>query len=126
MGERKIMGKAQINKEIFNKNFKFNCPTKGCKNHFTLSEKTGGVCKECAEKPRKEIQLFFIGDKFYSESRTVMSSIYVKDTFERYDWGFVNIALKEGYKVTITPATNDELLWAYKKLGEVKSKYDRR
>lgn len=74
------------------------------------------------KKEEKVINLFFIGDKFYSESGSIMSSIYVKDSFTRYDWGFVSIALSEGITINITPATDAEMLWAYTKLAEAKKK----
>lgn len=69
---------------------------------------------EVAEK----IELFFIGDEYYSKSKTMMSSIYVAGSYARFDWGFVNCLLREGKSVYIRPATQEELDWANKKIGK--------
>jgi hypothetical protein len=71
------------------------------------------------------MKLFFIGDKFYSESGTMMSSIYhvektTKGDHYRSDWGKVQIALESGEEVNIRPATDSEMLWAYKHLENYK------
>lgn len=66
----------------------------------------------------EKIELFFIGDNFYEESQTRMSSIYVAGSYKRFDWGFVNCLLREGKSVFIRPATKDELEWAYKEIGQ--------
>ena len=68
----------------------------------------------------KTLNLIFIGDKFYTESGSMMSSLYTKD-WKRSDWGFVSIALKSGNKVTIRPATDKELVNACKMLDKIKS-----
>lgn len=65
------------------------------------------------------MELIFIGDKFYNESGSIMSSIYTVDG-ERSDWGFVQIALSAGKSVHIRPATKDELLPYNLKLAEIK------
>lgn len=65
-------------------------------------------------------KLFYIGDKFYSESGTMMSSLYEEGTRARYDWGFVNRDLRSGISVEIRPATEEELVWAEKKLEKFK------
>ena len=62
------------------------------------------------------MELFYIGDSFYGASSSSMSSIYERGTFRRMDWGFVQVALREGKEIHIFPATNDEMLWAYQKL----------
>ncbi len=67
-----------------------------------------------------KIVLFFIGDDFYMKSGTFMSPIYEENTYKRWDWGFVEIALKEGKDITIRQATDEEMLWAYKKLSSLK------
>lgn len=67
-------------------------------------------------KVDEKIELFFIGDKFYSKSETSMSNIYVAGSYKRFDWGLVNLLLGEGKSVFIRPATKEELDWAYKKL----------
>ncbi len=54
----------------------------------------------------------FIGDRFYRESGTIMSSVYEinpNGTHSRTDWGFIGIALKNGKTVNIRPATSDEI-----------------
>jgi hypothetical protein len=65
------------------------------------------------------MELIYIGDHFYFESGTVMSSIYTIDG-ERYDWGFVSIALRSGKSVHIRPATKNELALYEKKLAALK------
>lgn len=54
------------------------------------------------------MELIYIGDKFYSGSGTAMSSIYDMNG-RRQDWGFVQVALKNGESVHIRPATPAEL-----------------
>ena len=51
--------------------------------------------------------MIFIGEDFYFESGTMMSSIYTTDG-KRFDWGFVKEALREGKNVSIRPATDEE------------------
>lgn len=58
------------------------------------------------------VELFFIGDEFYFKSGTSMSSLYGVATKERWDWGFVSVALKDGREVHIRPATAEERAWA--------------
>lgn len=53
------------------------------------------------------MKLMYIGDHFYHESRTMMSSIYGEDG-ARGDWGKVQIALARGEEVTIRQATQPE------------------
>lgn len=54
------------------------------------------------------MELIYIGEKFYSKSGTVMSSIYDVQG-NRQDWGKVQIALKNGKSVHIRPATEKEM-----------------
>lgn len=72
------------------------------------------------------INLFFIGDYFYTQSGTSMSSIYMEGSWERYDWGFVQRDLRAGKKVNIRPATDAELGQAYRMLQEKKDRDERR
>jgi len=67
------------------------------------------------------MNVIFIGESFYNESGTSMSSIYEieEETLKRTDWGFVQKALGEGESVNIRPANDSEMLWAYKKLAEI-------
>lgn len=57
-----------------------------------------------------KIKVYFIGQEFYWKSGSMMSSIYKvygtgKDmTYERYDWGKMEIDLANGYAVEIIPA----------------------
>ncbi|MDD5065283.1 MAG: hypothetical protein PHQ35_11070 [Phycisphaerae bacterium] len=56
-------------------------------------------------------EIIFIGDRFYQESNTVMSSVYEKstdDTYRRYDYGFLQRDLKAGICLFIRPSTKDE------------------
>lgn len=73
---------------------------------------------------KKVVKLIFIGDRFYSESKTMMSPIYHEDG-RRYDWGFVNINLRDGKTVKIRPATPLELEHYEKLLTEVKERNKR-
>ena len=56
-----------------------------------------------------ETRLIFIGDEFYSKSGTRMSSLYEEGTWSRYDWGFVASDLRDGWPVTIRPASTKEM-----------------
>lgn len=68
-------------------------------------------------------EIIFIGDKFYSESSTMMSSIYHAD-FTRCDWGFVQSYLRDGYNVNIRPATQDEMSYFEDMLTKYKEKFN--
>ena len=67
------------------------------------------------------MNVIFIGESFYNESGTSMSSIYEieEETLKRTDWGFVQKALGEGESVNIRPANDSEMLWAYKLLAKI-------
>ena len=69
----------------------------------------------------EEVKLIYIGDEFYHKSGTLMSSIYTEDG-ERFDWGFVNIALKEGKEVHIRPASSIELAIFKAKLKNIEKR----
>lgn len=64
-------------------------------------------------------ELFYLGGDFYWKSGTTMSSIYEVGTYSRWDWGHVKHLLSGGNSVTIRPANDAELLWAYKRLHEI-------
>lgn len=64
------------------------------------------------------MKLVFIGDDFYHNSGTIMSSLYTEDG-QRSDWGKVKIALRNGEKVCIRPATEKELESAKETLKSV-------
>jgi hypothetical protein len=66
-----------------------------------------------------KVNLFYIGNSFYSKSRTYMSPIYEVGTYNRYDWGFVDRDLRKGSSVLIRPATLQEMDWAKRVLTEI-------
>jgi hypothetical protein len=67
-------------------------------------------------------RLIFIGDHFYSQSGSMMSSIYTEDGY-RYDWGFVQRDLRDGREVHIRPANPIELAHYESKLAEYKARH---
>lgn len=71
------------------------------------------------------LNLIYIGEQFYSESKTYMSSIYTLDG-ERSDWGFVQCALRDGCVVNIRPATKIELHYYKAKLNELRRGWEKR
>ena len=54
------------------------------------------------------MELIYIGERFYSKSGSVMSSIYDING-NRLDWSNVRIALRNGQSVHIRPATEKEI-----------------
>lgn len=64
------------------------------------------------------IKLIYIGDRFYNDSGSIMSSLYSEE-WQRYSWGDVNRDLANGIKVTIRPATDAELGKAHKMLSQL-------
>ena len=70
------------------------------------------------------MNLIYIGDHFYAESGTMMSSIYTEDG-RRTDWGFVQCALRDGQIVNIRPATQIELDGYEAKLSRLKRDRER-
>ena len=69
------------------------------------------------------MKLIYIGRKYYLESGTSMSSIYHEGTWERSDWGFVQVALDQGENVEIRPATDQEVKKADQMLIETKKNW---
>lgn len=72
--------------------------------------------------PGEVINVVFVGDRFYSESGTVMSSIYrvgADGSLSRFDWGLVTIALKQGHEVRIKPANDEQYGKLSRRLAEV-------
>lgn len=67
------------------------------------------------------IRCVYIGNKFYRESKTIMSSIYIDrgNTFTRTDWGKIQIALERGEFVEIRPATPTEIKMFEEKLTQL-------
>lgn len=63
------------------------------------------------------INLYYIGEKFYFKSATLMSSVYEVGTRQRYDWGMVKNMLMEGHEVHIRPANEYEMRWANAELA---------
>lgn len=68
------------------------------------------------------LKLIYIGDHFYRDSKTMMSSIYTEDR-RRSDWGFVQVALRAGKNVEIRQATEIERAFFDEKLAEIKAKH---
>ena len=71
------------------------------------------------------MEFFYVGDRFYRDSGTMMSSIYTTD-FRRAHWGQVEMALKEGQKVEIRPANKMEMTWAKEELKAELARQGRR
>jgi len=68
------------------------------------------------------MNLIYIGDEFYSKSNTMMSPIYKIEqngSLSRSDWGFVQVALRNGDDIHIRQATDTEIRWAYKQLHAI-------
>ena len=68
------------------------------------------------------MQVIYVGDKYYFESGTIMSSVYQIDdagSFKRTDWGEIQEALKQEKEIHIRPATEIEILWADAMLLEI-------
>ena len=53
--------------------------------------------------------LIYMGDEYYNFTGGVIGVLYTED-WTRYDWGFVQMRLREGVSVTIRPATSMEKL----------------
>lgn len=86
------------------------------------------ICAKCKDDHDRDepcrtnrVELIFIGSHFYHESGTMMSSIYTLDG-RRFDWGFVNVALRNGQEVFIRPATEKERHPYEEKLAELKAR----
>ncbi len=54
------------------------------------------------------VNLIYIGDKFYGESSTAMSPLYTVEG-DRYDYGFMQIALARGDEINIRQANKKEM-----------------
>lgn len=66
------------------------------------------------------IELFFLEHDFAADSDGAMTQLYEIAGHGRYDWIWVECALKRGIEVRIWPATDDEIAWAFKKLEKLK------
>ncbi len=64
------------------------------------------------------MELIYIGNRFYNESKSVMSCVYDING-NRSDWGFVEIALRRGESVHIRPATELECGLYEKRLAKI-------
>ena len=74
-------------------------------------------------KKGEKMKVIYIGEHYYSKSRTLMSSVYQVDesnTFKRTDWGFIQVALQRGEEVHIRPANEEELKQMDKHLKALK------
>lgn len=67
------------------------------------------------------MKLVYIGDHFYLQSGTMMSSIYTEDGY-RSDWNDVNAALRRGDSIEIRQATPQERSLYDDQLTEIKAK----
>jgi hypothetical protein len=70
------------------------------------------------------MKLIYIGEKFYDESKTMMSSIYHEQdedgVYLRSDWGKVNVALRNGENVEIRQATDAEFGFFQRELDKAR------
>lgn len=67
----------------------------------------------------------FIGNNFYYESGTMMSSVYeIKKVrqYTRTDWGQISILLEAGNSVHIRPANKEEMEMFTEKLRQLKER----
>ena len=67
-------------------------------------------------------EIVFIGEKFYEESQTIMSSVYEllpNGKWQRYDYGFLQLDIQSGKNIYIRPATKQELRLFEGKLNEM-------
>jgi hypothetical protein len=75
-------------------------------------------------------QVVYIGDQFYSQSGSAMSSVYEvrtvngKKEYKRYDYGFLLCDLAKGIRVNMRPATDKELGMFHKVLIKVQAEMD--
>lgn len=71
------------------------------------------------------MDLIYIGDHFYIQSGTMMSSLYTTQG-NRFDWGLVQVALQRGHLINIRPATDAERAFYDQKLAELLKQMDAR
>lgn len=69
------------------------------------------------------VRLIHIGNAFYHQSGTVMSSLYTEDGL-RYDWGLVDRAVERGDRVEIRPATHAERVHYQRELSRLLKKWE--
>lgn len=92
-------------------------------------EKGRNYSKTMSKKHKDEKkEIVFIGNEFYYESGTMMSCVYEKtnDKYKRTDWGFIQIALEEGYDINMRPATEEEMKMFKEKLCKFKKKTNKK
>jgi hypothetical protein len=68
------------------------------------------------------IKLVYIGEDYYRESHTIMSSIYTEDG-ERFDWVMVTEALSRADEVHLRPARKSERLLYARQLREIQRRW---
>lgn len=68
------------------------------------------------------VELFYLENDFETDSNGVMTSLYTVAEHGKYDWIWVECALKRGIEVRIRPATAEETNWAFAKLKQLKAK----
>ncbi len=71
------------------------------------------------------IKVVYIGGEFYTESQMVMASMMLEDG-TRFCLGDIEMELREGKTITIRPATDGELVLAYKMLKVIKKENEER
>jgi len=64
------------------------------------------------------MNIIYVGQKFYNQSGSIMSSMYTEDD-KRMDYGFLQIALENGEEVFIRQATAEEFAFYQKKLDKI-------
>jgi|WetSurSiteA1Bulk_404760.scaffolds.fasta_scaffold23697_3 hypothetical protein len=71
-------------------------------------------------------EIIFIGDRFYWDSKTMMSSMYevTSSGYERYDWGLMSHYLMRGIKHFVRPATKEEIEYFNNNLIGLKKEFD--
>lgn len=68
------------------------------------------------------MKLVYIGDHFYAESGSAMSSIYTEDGY-RSDWGQVQMALRRGESIEIRQSTLNEKKHYEEQLAQIKDDF---
>ncbi len=70
------------------------------------------------------MNLIYIGSKFYHESDSIMSSLYDEDG-SRWDWGKVEMHLRQGESILIRPANKIEMVVYESRLTSLKRELEK-
>jgi len=78
-----------------------------------------------SHRDAKIIHAIYIGERFYDDSGTIMSSIYTTGggTYQRYDYGFLQVDVGEGKEVRVRPATEKELKFFTERLISIQNEH---